>query len=131
MNVICILFVGFQYTGLGAAAEARFTPTGALWMLGKPEAENEAMVQRLAKFNVEAKVMDADAVQARWPVIDTTPYPEYCTSTGDIVEKDHGRFSAVHEVTCPKLCASFATSLHSSSRPNCRWDAGTWTATRH
>jgi len=88
-----------QYTGLGAAAEAQFTPTGALWMLGKSKAENEAMVQRLAKFKVEAEVLDSDAVQARWPVLDTTPYPEYCPNTGDLVEKDLGPFSAVHEVT--------------------------------
>lgn len=87
-----------QYTGLGPAAEAKFTPTGALWMLGKPQAENVAMVARLAKFGVEAQVMDADAVQAKWPVLDTTPYPEFNPTTGELVEKDHGAFSAVHEV---------------------------------
>lgn len=67
-------------------------------MLGKPHAENVAMVARLAKFEVEAQVMDADAVQGRWPVLDTTPYPEFNRTTGELVEKDHGAFSAVHEV---------------------------------
>lgn len=89
-----------EYTGLGSKAEAFFTRTGALWMLGKPQSENEAMVERLAKFKVEAEVMDAAAVEAMWPVLDTTPYPEFNMETGDLVEKDHGAFSAVHEVGC-------------------------------
>jgi glycine/D-amino acid oxidase-like deaminating enzyme len=37
-------------------AEAKFTETGALWMLGYDGAQNDAMVERLARFNVKVSV---------------------------------------------------------------------------
>jgi len=89
-----------EYTGLGSKTEAFFTPTGALWMLGKPKEENVAMVERLRSFGVESEVMDAADVEAKWKVLDTTPYPEFDEESGEMIEKDLGEFSAVHEVGC-------------------------------
>ena len=65
-----------EYTGL-SDPQASFTHTGALWMLGKSEAENVEMSKRLEQFGVGSEVMDAKQVEERWKVLDTRPMPEY------------------------------------------------------
>ena len=45
------------------SAEAKFTETGALWMLGYDRKQNDAMVERLDKFGVKGDVLDADAMK--------------------------------------------------------------------
>lgn len=51
--------------------------------------------------------MSAEDVEKTWPVLDTTPFPEF-TEEGDLIEKDYGEFSAVHERGCgymdPNAC---------------------------
>ena len=83
-----------EYTGLGDEAESKFTETGALWMLGYTENENQLMSERLSKFGVPSEVMNAEDVKKKWPVLDTTPFPEF-NDDGDLIERDHGKFSAV------------------------------------
>ena len=83
-----------EYTGLGDEAESRFTETGALWMLGYTENENQLMSERLSKFGVPSEVMNAEDVKKKWPVLDTTPFPEF-NDDGDLIERDYGKFSAV------------------------------------
>jgi len=91
-----------EYTGLGANAEAYFTETGALWMLGKPKEENELMVQRLAAFGVDSEVMNGEDVTKRFPAMSVDPFPEF-DDDGELVERDYGEFSAVYEVGCGHL----------------------------
>lgn len=86
-------------------AAAYFTHTGALWMLGKGKAENEAMQARLAKFGVESDVVDAQAIKDRWPVMNTDPFPEY-DENGNEVEHGLGELSAVYEHGCGHLDSS-------------------------
>ena len=43
--------------------------------------------------------MSADDMQKKWPVLDTTPFPE-STAVGELVDKEYGEFSAVHEHGC-------------------------------
>ena len=47
------------------SAVAKFVEMGALWMLGYDEAQNAAMVERLAKFGVGADVLDEAAMGER------------------------------------------------------------------
>jgi len=94
------------YTGLGDSAEAFFTHTGALWMLGKNKEDNDAIHKRLAAYNVEAEVMGADDIKKRFPALNTEPYPEFNMETGDIVEKDWGELCAVYEAGCGHMDSS-------------------------
>jgi len=91
-----------EYTGLGADAEAYFTETGALWMLGKQKEENELMVKRLAAFGVDSEVMNGEDVTKRFPAMSVDPFPEF-DDDGELVERDYGEFSAVYEVGCGHL----------------------------
>lgn len=97
------------YTGLADAHET-FVKTGALWMLGKPAAENEAMRARLAAFGIESDVLDAAGVRERYPMMSTDPFPEF-DAAGDelpLDESKFGNFSAVLERGCghvdPNAC---------------------------
>jgi sarcosine oxidase subunit beta len=98
-----------EYTQLGDEADASFTETGALWMLGYREAENKAMVERLGRFGVTSEVMDADDVAKKWPCLDTSPFPEF-NDEGDEVVKDLGEFSAVHEHGCGHMDSNLCLS---------------------
>jgi leucine dehydrogenase len=94
-----------EYTGI-KDPRAFFTETGALWMLGKSQAENDAMKLRLASFGVKSDVLDAEGIRAKFPTINTDPYPEYNLETGEIVEKDWGPNSALYEYGCGHLDSS-------------------------
>jgi len=91
------------------AATETFTETGALWMLGKPKAENEQMKERLAAFGIGSTVLDAQDVKERFPVINTEPYPDY-DEDGEERPQSLGEFSAVFEHGCghvdPNVCLS-------------------------
>ena len=80
--------MGFALDGINAhknwqdyladtSAVARFVETGALWMLGYDEAQNAAMVERLAKFGVGADVLDEAAMGERLcgPAHQLSPIP--------------------------------------------------------
>lgn len=94
------------YTGLGDEAEAYFTHTGALWMLGKSKADNFTIQERLKRYNVESEVLDADGISRKFPVLNTEPYPEFNPETGDIVNKDWGDLWAVYEHGCGHMDSS-------------------------
>jgi len=94
------------YTGLGDEAEAYFTHTGALWMLGKSKADNLAIQDRLKRYKVESEVLDADGISHRFPALNTEPYPEFNTETGEIVDKDWGELWAVYEHGCGHMDSS-------------------------
>lgn len=82
-------------------ASDTFTETGALWMLGKSKAENEAMQVRLSRFGISSDVLNACSLSARFPLINTEPYPEF-TEEGDIVPQPAGQegLSALFEEGC-------------------------------
>lgn len=95
-----------------STAEAKFTETGALWMLGYDRAQNDAMVERLNKFNVKGDVLDADAMKEKFPLLSTEPFPTY-DDEGNEVTPDTGPFSAVYEHGCGHLDSSTClTDLH-------------------
>ena len=95
-----------------STAEAKFTETGALWMLGYDRAQNDAMVERLNKFNVKGDVLDADAMKEKFPLLSTDPFPTF-NDEGDEVTPDTGPFSAVYEHGCGHLDSSTClTDLH-------------------
>eukprot|EP00854_Cymbomonas_tetramitiformis_P001487 gene1487-2114_t len=77
-------------------ATMRFTPTGALWMLGYDKCKNDAMKKRLADHGVQSSVLDESDFKKRFPLFSTEPFPEF-TEEGDVIEKDYGEFSALHE----------------------------------
>jgi len=95
-----------EYTGLGDQAEAFFTHTGALWMLGKTKEANAAIQQRLSVYGVQSEVMDAEAVSKRFPALSTEPYPEFDLETGDAIERDWGELWAVYEDGCGHMDSS-------------------------
>jgi len=84
------------------AATAQFYETGALWMLGADPAENRAAQARLASFGVDADVLGADELGARFPLLSTEPTPEY-DSEGDEVAFGGGELSALYEYGCGHL----------------------------
>ena len=93
-------------------AEARFTETGALWMLGYDGAQNTAMVDRLARFGVGADVLDAAELAHRFPLINSEPFPLY-NDEGDELPQELPPFSAVYEHGCGHLDSSTClTDLH-------------------
>jgi len=94
-----------EYTGI-KNPRAYFTETGALWMLGKTKCDNEAMQKRLTQFGVKSDVLDAEGLRAKFPTMNTDPYPEYNFDTGEIVEKDWGENSALFEHGCGHLDSS-------------------------
>ena len=53
--------------------------------------------------------MSADDVVERWPVLDTTPFPEY-SDDGELINKDYGEFSAVHEHGCGHMDSNLCLS---------------------
>ena len=57
-------------------AEAYFTQTDALWMLGKTEEENQAMKERLTRYNVESEILNIDGIQKKFPAMNLEPCPE-------------------------------------------------------
>lgn len=94
------------YTQLSTAQET-FTETGALWMLGKCAAENEAMVKRLAQYAIRADVMDAESIRERFPLMSVEPYPVF-DDEGNEQPQSLGPLSAVYEYGCghvdPNAC---------------------------
>ena len=86
-------------------ANAKFTETGALWMLGYDNAQNDAMVARLAKFGVDADRIDQAELAKRFPLINPEPFPMY-NDEGDEVEQNLGPFSAVYEHGCGHIDSS-------------------------
>merc|ERR1711871_170477 len=94
-----------DFTGLGSEAEAYFTETGALWMLGKGSEENQAMKERLHAFGVESSVMAADDIHHVFPALSTDPYPSM-DQDGNFITPDLGEFSAVYEKGCGHMDSS-------------------------
>ena len=94
-----------DYTGI-KQPRAYFTETGALWMLGKTKCQNEAMKARLAQFGVESDILDEQGIKAKYPTMNTDPYPQYNFETGEIVETDWGPNSALYEHGCGHLDSS-------------------------
>jgi glycine/D-amino acid oxidase-like deaminating enzyme len=87
-------------------AQATFTETGALWMLGYDQATNAGMVDRLARFGVESDVLDADGLRHKFGgLISSEPLPKY-DEAGDEVQQNLGAFSAVYEHGCGHLDSS-------------------------
>jgi len=78
-------------------SDVKFTETGALWMLGYSPEKNVEMQRRLASFGVESDVLDKDSFERRFPLMSSDPCPEYNRETGELVERDWGELSAVHE----------------------------------
>lgn len=95
-----------EYTGLGDQAEAFFTHTGALWMLGKSREGNQGLVDRLNKFNVGCDMMDESDIKRRFPALSTAPFPEFDMESGDLIEKDWGELTAVYEHGCGHMDSS-------------------------
>jgi len=91
------------------AAEAYFTETGALWMLGYDMEQNLAMTARLAKFGVSSDIIDEAELRRRFPLISPEPMPLY-DENGDEVAQQLGAFSAVYEHGCGHLDSSTCLS---------------------
>ena len=88
-----------------SSAHAKFTETGALWMLGYDQKQNDEMQARLTKFGVASDVLDAAGLAAKYPLMSSEPYPTF-NEEGDLVEVDHGKFSAVFEHGCGHIDSS-------------------------
>ena len=88
-----------------ADAEAKFTETGALWMLGYDKAQNDAMIDRLGRFGVKAENIDEAELGRRFPQISPEPFPTY-NEEGDEVPQSLGAFSAVYEHGCGHIDSS-------------------------
>jgi len=86
-------------------AQAYFTHTGALWMLGKGKADNEAMQARLTAFGVKSEVLDAQGIKEKYPVMNTDPFPEY-DADGNEVDQNLGELTALYEDGCGHLDSS-------------------------
>ena len=86
--------------------KAYFTETGALWMLGKSQAANEAMQSRLATFGVDSAVLDPAGLKDRFPVLNTDPCPEYDMATGELTGKEYPELSALFEAGCGHMDSS-------------------------
>ena len=108
--------MGFALDGINAhknwqdyladtSAVAKFVETGALWMLGYDEAQNAAMVERLAKFGVGADVLDEAAMGERFPLMNCDPMPKF-DAEGNEVDQGLGAFSAVYEHGCGHMDSS-------------------------
>lgn len=114
------------YTGL-AGAEESFTETGALWLLGKPRAENEAMVARLAQYGIRADALDAHSLAERFPVMSTEPYPVY-DEEGNETPQSLGELSAVYEHGCghvdPNMCLADMLAVARRDGVDVRLNAG-------
>jgi len=95
-----------EYTGLGDKAEAFFTHTGALWMLGKTREGNQGLVDRLNKFNVGCEMMDETDIKRRFPALSTEPFPEFDMESGEQIKKDWGELTAVYEHGCGHMDSS-------------------------
>ena len=88
-----------------ASASAKFTETGALWMLGYDRCQNDAMVDRLAKFGVASDVLDEAEMRRRYPMMSTDPFPTY-DEEGNELPVDYAPFSAVFEHGCGHIDSS-------------------------
>eukprot|EP01043_Picozoa_sp_COSAG02_P033996 COSAG02_NODE_2352_length_9081_cov_37.519372_4_plen_697_part_00 len=91
-------------------AEAYFTETGSLWMLGYDSASNDSMAARLAAFGVEADVLDAQGIKDMYPQINTDPMPRYDMQTGEEIQEDLGDISAVFEYGCGHMDSNLCLS---------------------
>ena len=95
------------------SAEAYFTQTDSLWMLGYDQAANAAMVERLANFGVGSDVLDSQGIAQMFPQMNTEPMPRYDAETGDVVHTELGPLSAVFEHGCGHLDSNLCLSdLH-------------------
>mmetsp|Transcript_40925 Transcript_40925/g.123954 ORF Transcript_40925/g.123954 Transcript_40925/m.123954 type:complete len:897 (+) Transcript_40925:31-2721(+) len=86
-------------------ANASFTETGALWMLGYDGSQNEGMVQRLAKFGVAAEQIDEAELGRRYPMMSPEPFPTF-DEDGNETPHAGGAFSAVYEHGCGHIDSS-------------------------
>ena len=86
-------------------ANASFTETGALWMLGYDGSQNEGMVQRLAKFGVAAEQIDEAELGRRYPMMSPEPFPTF-DEDGNETPHAGGTFSAVYEHGCGHIDSS-------------------------
>lgn len=91
-------------------AEAYFTDTGSLWMLGYDTAANDTMAERLAAFGVEADVLDAKGIKEMYPQINTDPMPRYDMETGEEIQTNLGDVSAVFEYGCGHMDSNLCLS---------------------
>jgi glycine/D-amino acid oxidase-like deaminating enzyme len=78
-------------------ADAFFTQTDALWMLGYTREKNLEMQERLKKFGVGSEVIDEAEYIKRFPLMSPEPFPDYDLETGEIKDPTCGEFSAVFE----------------------------------
>lgn len=79
-----------------APSEVKYHKTGALWMMGKTQCENESMKERLGAFGVETHVLDETLASKQFPLMNFEAFPEY-NDEGDIVEKEAQEFWALSE----------------------------------
>jgi glycine/D-amino acid oxidase-like deaminating enzyme len=86
-------------------AEAYFTETGALWMLGYDAAQNAQMQARLAQFGVGSDLIDERELAHRFPQMSPEPFPTF-DNEGNELPSAHGAFSAVYEHGCGHLDSS-------------------------
>ena len=91
-------------------AEAFFTETGSLWMLGYDAPTNDTMAARLGQFGVNADVLDADGIKDMYPQINTDPLPRYNHETGEEIATDLGNISAVFEHGCGHMDSNLCLS---------------------
>ena len=63
-------------------AQATFTETGALWMLGCDRPANESMIRRLARFGVDAEHIDEAELRHQFPLISPEPLPRWGSCPG-------------------------------------------------
>jgi len=87
------------------AAEAKFTETGALWMLGYEAEQNAQMVHRLQQFGVDSEIFDEAELARRFPVMSAEPFPAF-DEEGNEIDQQLGAFSAVYEHGCGHLDSS-------------------------
>merc|ERR1711871_1813439 len=91
-------------------AEAYFTDTGSLWMLGYDASSNDSMADRLGAFGVEADVLDAQGIKDMYPQINTEPMHRYDMETGEEILQDLGDISAVFEYGCGHMDSNLCLS---------------------
>jgi len=77
-------------------AEASFTETGALWMIGKSKQDNVAMQNRLANFHVTSDVLDEADFRKRFPMMNPEPFPKFDADFNEVAQ-NLGPFSALFE----------------------------------
>jgi len=86
-------------------AQAYFTETGALWMLGKPKDFNQMMQGRLKKIGVDSDVLDEAEFRKKFPLMNPEPFPKF-DEEGNEVDQNLGPFSVLYEHGCGHLDSS-------------------------